>query len=258
MVKDEEWVQGRISEAVQRFVDGPNIIQPMMAHFHHGEVLWQRKTFLEVVGGLTGIVQNAKTFGLAALGVLVMLAALLAHDDSPWYADATFTFFLSIAAYMAIATDRGYRLAFAEVNVFERRDYTDPAQVTGHVTVWLPRLFYYDRNDVWAGSDGESGLLDHDAYIMLTLPERQRLSALRHPDDYRSLPADKPTLEGTNPRMRRTILRSLAANGSLTWLIKQLRKQNEIKLWVWALAGGGIILAGMLMVMFSGSGAPQG
>ena len=58
--------------------------------------------------------------------------------------------------------------------------------------------------------------------------------------------------------MRRTILRSLAANGSLTWLIKQLRKQNEIKLWVWALAGGGIILAGMLMVMFSGSGAPQG
>ena len=110
---------------------------------------------------------------------------------------------------------------------------------------------------MWAGSDGESGLLDSDAFILLYLPNRQRWQTLLHPRDFLDLPAFFPTLEGTNPRLRRTRLRSIVRNGSLDWYIKQLQKsQEQIKTWVWVLAGGGIILAGLLLLAFAPSGAP--
>ena len=261
-MRDNAWVERKIEAVLERFENGPNLLKPLYGQLHQQEVLWHRKQLLEVVGGLEHVVQNAKTFGLAALGLIVMLAALLFHQDSPWYADVSVTFTLGIAAYLAIATDRGYRLAFIQVHILEFRNFTNPTRPTAHLTTWLPRLMFYDRPEVWAGTDGHSGLLDSDAFILLCLPNRQPWQSLLNPRDFRYLPAFRPTFEGINPRLRRTRLRSLASNGSLVWLIKQLHKQrDEVKMWVWAAAGGGLVVVGLLLLIFAPTGTaggPQG
>ena len=249
---DDAWVQAKIDGALERFDAGPNLVKPLYGQLHHTEIFWHRKQVLEIMGGLAAVIQNGKSFGLAVLGVLVILAALLVHQDSPIYADLIFPATLGLAMYLAIGSELGYKIAFMPVHVLEFLDYTDPWRPTAHIKVWLLRLGFFHRSEDWAGTDGRSGLLDSDAYMLLALPVGVSWRTLQTGRDFYDLRAVNPTLEGTHPRMRRNKLREIAANGSLVWLIKQLhRNQDQLKVWIWALAGGGIILAGVLLLMLA-------
>ena len=65
------------------------------------------------------------------------------------------------------ASSAASRQVFAKLYALERRDFTDPGYVTGWVRVWVARLAFYFRPDVWRGNDGHNGIGNPDSVIVV-------------------------------------------------------------------------------------------
>ena len=171
--RDNHWLKEQVAEA--KADHDVNLLQPRRAYFHMREVLRHRNRFVDAVGGLSGAALQGKTILWMLLLAGGVTTAMVVNPWTPYWVDAL----VAVMMAMAIWTERmiagAYREAFFKVYVVERLDFTDASQATAIQTVWLPRLGFYFRPEVWHGSDGHSGYLDAQAVVILQVPEDQSI-----------------------------------------------------------------------------------
>ena len=247
--RDNYWLQEQVAEA--RADHDVNLLQPRQAYFHMQEVLRHRRRFVNAVGGLSGAALNVRVFIFMLLGAGGVAAAMWVNPLTPWWADIAVTLSLGISIWTERMISGAYREGFFKVYVVERRDFTDPSQATAIQTVWLPRLAFYYRPEIWRGSDGRSGYLDPHAVGILMVPEGMRIGDLMGVDDYWELPRDECVLDDTGAVAMRAWARDLQQNGAKYAALGLPEKRSLDDLWPW-IAGGAELLIGLAIIVLAG------
>ena len=250
--QDIYWLKEQVADAKAEIADPSiNLMQPRRALFHHREVMAHRNRFVGAVGGLSGASLWGKTFLWVAFGAGCIAVAMLVNPWTPIWADIG----VILVMVASIMTERmvagAYREGFVKVYLVERRDFTDPSQTTAIQTVWLPRLGFYFRPEVWHGSDGHSGYLDAQAVVILQVPEDQSIDDILYEADYWDLPADEYGLDDTGGRALVAWARDLLKNGAAFTALGLPEKQSMSDIWPWV-AGGVELLVGLGIIIFAG------
>ena len=247
--RDNHWLKEQVAEA--KADHDVNLLQPRRAYFHMREVLRHRNRFVDAVGGLSGAALHGKTILWMLLLAGGVTTAMVVNPWTPYWVDAL----VAVMMAMAIWTERmiagAYREAFFKVYVVERLDFTDASQATAIQTVWLPRLGFYFRPEVWHGSDGHSGYLDAQAVVILQVPEDQSIDDILYEAYYWDLPADEYGLDDTGGRALVAWARDLQQNGAKFDALGLPEKRNLDEIWAW-LAGGVEYVIGLAIIIFAG------
>ena len=247
--RDNHWLKEQVAEA--RADHDVNLLQPRRAYFHMREVLRHRNRFVDAVGGLSGAALHGKTILWMLLLAGGVTTAMVVNPWTPYWVDAL----VEVMMAMAIWTERmiagAYREAFFKVYVVERLDFTDASQATAIQTVWLPRLAFYYRPEIWRGNDGRSGYLDPNAVGVLMLPEGTRIGDIMDVDDYWDLPRDPHVLDDNGAVATRQWSRDLQKNGAKFDALGLPEKRNLDDIWAW-LAGGVEYVIGLAIIIFAG------
>ena len=236
---DEATVRRLVEEAKADY--GTNLLEPQQLYRGGWDPIRafqrHRRRFLQVMGAGAKFKTNGK-FILLSLGLgIVIFIGLFFEPTHPWGLDAVASLALFALAAVGIYAFGGYTQVFAKLYALERRDFTDPGYVTGWVRIWVARLAFYFRPDVWRGNDGHNGIGNPDSFIVVAcgldrvtwtydtdnpdwdaevwceVTPGRPLTDFRTPADYYELPADKFTVDGTGMKHRRTWCRDLLRSG---------------------------------------------
>ena len=232
---DEAEVQRLIREAQDDCA--VNLLEPLWAFVHIAETKRHHQRFIQVMGMLAGAKSWVKSTGVVLLVIAGILTALILNDEFGIVPDLLFAAaFGALLGYLS-RVFLTYQEAFAKVYTVERRDFTDPSQVTGVSLVYLPRLGFANRPEVWRGNNGRNGIRDRDAFVVLqmgidavafdpavidepyideshcTVIGTGQISELRTPQNYYPLPTDTYRVDGGSMKMRRAWCRLLQRNG---------------------------------------------
>ena len=250
-------------EPHQLYVGGWDRIQAFVRH---------RRRFLQVMGAGAKFKTNGKFTVLTLFLACGIFGGLFTEPTHPWGFDLMISLAFGIICAVALRFFGGYQQVFAKLYALERRDFTDPGYVTGWVRVWVARLAFYFRPDVWRGNDGHNGIGNPDSVIVVAcgldmvtwlydeanppplddewwekdvwceVAPGRPLTEFRTPADYYDLPADKFTVDGTGMKHRRSWCRDLLKSGAAHAAWEKGSMALMQGRWPW------IIIAGMYVI----------
>ena len=262
------------------------LISPIWAYINYqpwpmapGALRRQHARAMAVMGVATRGISFLKSTGLVVLIFGVLLAALLVSDEMSWVADLIFALLFAVMFKLLIGINNQFREAHARIDVYEHRDFTDPSQVTGKLSAWVPRLAYYGRPDVWKGDNGRNGIANpasrivvqtRDEVVWLQDEEKEddegnkitvkggvqatrarKVTDFRVTQDYLDLPAQPFRVTGNASRARRALLRMIQRNGIA---IEGFEKGNQSFIernWEWFYCGACLVIT-LLLFIFAG------
>lgn len=271
---DEAMVVRLVEEAKADY--GVNLLEPHQLYVGGFDrvraFLRHRRRFLQVMGAGAKFKTNGMFILLSlGLGILIFIGLYFEQTHPVWFDVFIALAFFGLAAF-GVFCFGGYAQVFAKLYALERRDFTDPGYVTGWVRIWVARLAFYFRPDVWRGNDGHNGIGNPDSVIVVScghdritwlydeneppglddewwdkdvwcevVPGRP-LTDFRTPADYYELPADRYMVDGTGMQHRRSWCRDLLKSGSAyaAWEKGALALMDGR--WPW------IIVAGMFVI----------
>ena len=243
---DEAMVVRLVEEAKADY--GVNLLEPHQLYVGGFErvraFLRHRRRFLQVMGAGAKFKTNGM-FILMSLGLgILIFTGLYFEDTHPWGFDAVVSLAFFALASGGIYAFGGYQQVYAKLYALERRDFTDPGYVTGWVRIWVARLAFYFRPDVWRGNDGHNGIGNPDSVIVVACGQDRitwlydeanppalddplwdaevwcevepgrPLTDFRTPADYYDLPADTYMMDGTGSQHWRSWCRDLLKSGA--------------------------------------------
>ncbi len=246
LLVDEAMVQRLVDEAQADY--GANLMEPHQLYIGGWDRLTafvrHRRRFLQVMGAGAKFKTHGKFTLLTLLLAGGIFGALYAEPTHPLGFDLIIALAFGVVCGVSLRFLGGYSAVFAKLYALERRDFTDPGYVTGWVRVWVARLAFYFRPDVWRGNDGHNGIGNPDSGIVVacgldtitwnydednppalddalwdedvwcTVEPGRPLTTFRTPADYYDLPADKYTVDGTSMKHRRSWCRDLLKSGT--------------------------------------------
>ena len=274
----------RIQAIVQQAKDDwhSNMLEIYWAYKHAAALSRHAIRFKAVVGEVAGAASNLKMLAFFAVIGICGGVTLIVDDHWPWWADIFAAAAYAFVIYVGYGRYKAFYSAFVKVYCVERADFTDPSQVTGLVTIWLPRLVYYFRPDVWRGNNGQNGLQSGNAYCVVQtgkdtvywdthlnragymetgagiygdwelsewcmVKDGRLISTLRNPADYYALPGDPFMASCVSMKLRRAWCRALQRNGALMGKIERGKMSILDGYWAWIYS---LAMAGMALLFF--------
>lgn len=210
-------------------------------------------------------------FACLMIPVVAILGALTANH---WWLGILI--YLPIGIYMVKEGKDWfiYPDVIVETLVLERADPTDVEHATAQVTINLPRIGFLERPEVWRGNNNNCGVMDGEAYVVLTcgqdILERtehwgdydqdvwfdvtpgRRVRDFRGPWDYFDLAADGIAADGYPAWSRRQLIREFFSYGD------ELRQEEQPGMnWtdprIYWIAAGLCALAAVVVTLWAGS-----
>lgn len=136
---------------------GPN--NPLQRHY---------KRHLAVAGTVSKVKNAGKrALTLLGTGIALCLGAAYLQQHTFWFVVWPVAGIFGALVWMFSAIPGKYHAAFFHIYVHERGDYTDLTQVTRCVELYLPRLGFYNKPDVWRGNDLQDSWTDKGAVGVL-------------------------------------------------------------------------------------------
>ncbi len=239
LLVDEAMVRRLVDEAKADY--GVNLLEPHQLYVGGWDginaFVRHRRRFLQVMGAGAKFRTNGKFTVLTLFLAGGIFAGLYMEATHPWGFDLIIALAFGIICGVALRFFGGYGAVFAKLYALERRDFTDPSYVTGWVRVWVARLAFYFRPNVWRGNDGHNGIANPDSVIVVAcgldaikwtydeddpdwdeevwceVTSGRPLTDFRSPADYYDLPADTYTVDGVGMKHRRSWCRDLLKSG---------------------------------------------
>ena len=270
---DEDDVRTLIQDARDDWRE--NLLEPLQGYISRSALTRHHRRFIQVIGQLSGMAELAKPvmFFLSTWGVLT--GVLFWEDSLNYWIDGGGSMIIALLAGIIANYYLKYRSTFVKIYCIERADFTDISQVTGLVTIHLPRLVFFLRPDIWRGNNGKNGIRDGKAYVVLQagrdtmLWHQERIgdwdldewcdvrngpmiANFRNPPDYYYLPGDPFTATGTSMKHRRAWCRQLQRNGTLMGKIDRGALSFLDGKWMYIIAGIGYLFAFLAFTLASG------
>ena len=279
---DEELVRRLVDEAKADY--GVNLLEPhqlatggwdrLAAYTRH------RRRFLQVMGAGAKLRSNGKMALTVVVVCVAVFGALYAEPTHPWWLDTLWALGFAIISGVALRFFSGYPQVFARLYALERRDFTDPGFVTGWVRIWVPRLAFYFRPELWRGNDGHNGIANSDSVIVVScghdelrwlydeahppalddewwdkdvwceVAPGRPLTDFRTPADYYDLPPDVFTVDGTGMKHRRSWCRDILRSGEAFAAWEKGGMGFLQGRWPWFIIAGMYII-GMVCTMYA-------
>ena len=278
--ENEQRIEAIVQQARDDWHD--NLLELYWAYKHAPALARHSARFKAVIGE---VASSASSWKMIAFFIVVGIAGgagLIIDKHWPWWADIFAAAGYAMVIFVGYGRYKAFYSAFVKVYCVERADFTDPSQVTGLVTIWLPRLVYYYRPDVWRGNNGQNGFQSSGAYCvvqtgvdnvmwdtqvskigMITkdaaiygnwdlsewclVQDGRLISTLRNPSDYYYLPRDSFMANCVSMKLRRAWCRALQRNGALMGKIERGKISILDGYWAWIYS---LVMAGLALLFF--------
>ena len=140
-----------------------------------------------------------------------------------------------------------YNQCYIRTYVAENLDYSNPGDCINISRLYLPRMVFLNRPDVFRGNDGANGVLDKNAIIRLQSNFGQTITEITNVETYYDLPGDEYGMRDAEASDIYNLYHLAGTGGKMcsTFNDPEKNKMNGFFTtnWPWFIIGGMLLLA---------------